>query len=202
MSLTAQYVYHTLLCIYKSALFCHMDILETAIPRKYTSPILFATVFKKYAALDRIKGSFYSVHLRNLYLFSLCVPRLWTGEGNGTPLQYSCLENPMDGGAWQAAVHGVTKSRTRLRDFIFTFHFSLFTFMHWRRKWQPTPVFLPGESQGWGSLVGCHLWGRTESDMTEATQQQQQSPVDHILSDLSTMTHLSWVAPQGMAQFH
>ena len=40
---------------------------------------------------------------------------------------------------------------------------SLSTFMHWRRKWQPTPVFLPGESQGRGSLVGCHLWGRTES---------------------------------------
>ena len=46
---------------------------------------------------------------------------------------------------------------------------SLFTFTHWRRKWQPTPVFLPGESQGWGSLVGCRLWGRTESDTTEAT---------------------------------
>ena len=46
---------------------------------------------------------------------------------------------------------------------------SLFTFMHWRRKWQPAPVFLPGESQGWGSLVGCHLWGCTESDTTEAT---------------------------------
>ena len=46
---------------------------------------------------------------------------------------------------------------------------SLFTFMHWRRKWQPTPVFLPGESQGRGSLVGCHLWGRTDSDTTEAT---------------------------------
>ena len=46
---------------------------------------------------------------------------------------------------------------------------SLFTFMHWRRKWQPTPMFLPGESQGWGSLVGCRLWGRTESDTTEAT---------------------------------
>ena len=44
-----------------------------------------------------------------------------------------------------------------------------FTFMHWRRKWQPTPVFLPGESQGRGSLVGCCLWGRTESDTTEAT---------------------------------
>ena len=46
---------------------------------------------------------------------------------------------------------------------------SLFTFMHWRRKWQPTPVFLPGESQGWGSLVGCCLWGHTEFDTTEAT---------------------------------
>ena len=46
---------------------------------------------------------------------------------------------------------------------------SLFTFMHWRRKWQPTPVLLPGESQGRGSLVGCRLWGRTESDTTEAT---------------------------------
>ena len=46
---------------------------------------------------------------------------------------------------------------------------SLFTFMHWRRKWQPTPVLLPGESQGQGSLVGCRLWGRTESDTTEVT---------------------------------
>ena len=46
---------------------------------------------------------------------------------------------------------------------------SLFTFMHWRRKWQATPVFLPGDSHGWGSLVGCHLWGCTESDTTEAT---------------------------------
>ena len=46
---------------------------------------------------------------------------------------------------------------------------SLFTFMHWRRKWQPTLVFLPGESQGQGSLLGCHLWGCTESDTTEVT---------------------------------
>ena len=45
------------------------------------------------------------------------------GEGNGNPLQYSCLENPMDGGAWKAAVHGVAKSWTRLSDFTFTFHF-------------------------------------------------------------------------------
>ena len=74
-------------------------------------------------------------------------------EGNGTPLQYSCLKNPMDRGAWKAAVHGVAEGRTRLSGFTFTF-------LHWRRKWQPSPVFLPGESQGWGSLVGCHLWGR------------------------------------------
>ena len=74
-------------------------------------------------------------------------------EGNGTPLQYSCLENPMEGGAWWAAVHGVARSQTQLSDFTFT---------HWRRKWQPTPVFLPGESQGRGSLVGGCLWGRRE----------------------------------------
>ena len=46
-----------------------------------------------------------------------------TGEGNGTPLQYSCLENPMDGGAWKVAVHGVDEGRTQLRDCTFTFHF-------------------------------------------------------------------------------
>ena len=48
---------------------------------------------------------------------------MYVGEGNGTPLQYSCVENPMDGGAWKAAVHGVTERRTRLSDFTFTFHF-------------------------------------------------------------------------------
>ena len=90
------------------------------------------------------------------------------GEGNGTPLQYSCLENPMDGGTWQAAVHGVAKSWTRLSNFTFTFHFHAL-----EKKMATTPVFLPGESQGRGNLVGCHLWGRTESDTTEATQQQQ-----------------------------
>ena len=52
---------------------------------------------------------------------------------------------------------------------------SLCTFMHWRRQWQPTPVFLPGESQGRWCLMGCRLWGHTESDTTGATQQQQQS---------------------------
>ena len=105
---------------------------------------------------------------------------VYMGEGNGTPLQYSCLENPMDGGAWQAAVNGVAKSQTRLSNFTFT---------HWRRKWQPTPVFLPGESQGWGSLVDCRLWDHTESDMTEVTQQQQQQV--YMISNQES----SWLKP-------
>ena len=87
-----------------------------------------------------------------------------TGEGNGTPLQYSGLENPMDGGAWWAAVHGVVNSWIRLSDFTFTFHFHAL-----EKEMQPTPVFLLGESQGRWSLVGCRLWGRTESNTTEAT---------------------------------
>ena len=56
-----------------------------------------------------------------VFLFSL--PILQFGEGNGVPLQYSCLENPMDRGAWKAAVHGVAEGRTRLSDFTLTFHF-------------------------------------------------------------------------------
>ena len=60
------------------------------------------------------------VMICNLYLQSL---RRLPGEGNGNPLQYSCLENPMDRGAWWAAVHGVARSRTGLSDFTFTFHF-------------------------------------------------------------------------------
>ena len=67
------------------------------------------------------------------------------------------------------AVHEVAESDTTEQ---LHFHFSLF--MHWRRKWQLTSVFLPGESQGRRSLVGCRLWGLTESDTTDMTQQQQQ----------------------------
>ena len=59
----------------------------------------------------------------NVYIYCYVYVYYYVREGNGTPLQYSCLENPMDGGAWWAAVHGVAKSQTRLSDFTFTFHF-------------------------------------------------------------------------------
>ena len=81
------------------------------------------------------------------------------GEGNGTPLQYSCLENPMDGAAWWAAVHGVAEGRTRLSDFTFPFHF------HALEKEMATHSSVLARR----ILVGCNPWGRTESDTTEAT---------------------------------
>ena len=81
--------------------------------------------------------------------------------------------------------------------------------MHWRKKWQPTPVFLPGESQGLGSLMGCRLWGRTESDMTEATWQQQQylfsgegngTPLQYSCLENPMDGAAWWVAVHGVAK--
>ena len=98
------------------------------------------------------------------WLFNM-LSRFVIGKGNGTPLQYSCLENP-----WMEQP-GRLQSMGSLRvrhDWTTSLSLFTFTFMHWRRKWQPTPVFLPGESQGRGRMVGCRLWGRTESDTTEA----------------------------------
>ena len=89
-------------------------------------------------------------------------------EGNGTPLQYSCLENPMDGGAWQAAVHGVAKSRARLSNFTFTFHFqglekeiaTRSSVLAWR---------IPGTEEPGGLLsVGWHRVGHDWSDLAAA----------------------------------
>jgi len=87
----------------------------------------------------------------NVYL---CVCVFYLGEGSGTPLQYSCLENPMDGGAWWAAVHGVSKSRTQLNDFTFNFHFHTLekemathsSVLAWR---------IPGTGEpGWAAIYG------------------------------------------------
>ena len=84
------------------------------------------------------------------------------GEGSGTLLQYFCLENPMEEPGRLQSMGSLELDTTSLS-------LLLFTFLHWRRKWQPTPVFLPGESQGQRSLLGCRLWGRTELDTTEVT---------------------------------
>ena len=93
------------------------------------------------------------------------VSRLYLGEGNGTPLQYSCLENPMDGGAWKAAVHGVEKSPTRLSDFTFTFHFHALekgmathsSVLTWRMPGMGEPGGLPS--------MGSHRVGHDWSDL-------------------------------------
>ena len=96
------------------------------------------------------------------------------GGGHGNPLPYSCLENPMDRGAWQATVHRVAQSQTRLKRL--STHIcqcrrrGLGPWLRnipWRRKWQPTPVFMPGESHGQRSLAGYGPGGCKESDMTE-----------------------------------
>ena len=92
------------------------------------------------------------------------------GEGNGTPLQYSCLENPMDRGAWQAAVHGITKSRTQLSDFTFTFHF------HALEKEMATHSSvlvwsIPGTEEPGGLLsMGWHRVGHDLSDLAAAAE--------------------------------
>ena len=94
--------------------------------------------------------------------------RQGTGEGNGTPLQHSCLGNPMDGGAWWAAVHGVAKSRTWLGNFPFTFHFHALekeiathsSVLAWR---------IPGTGEpGWLPSMGSHRVGNNWSDLAAA----------------------------------
>ena len=94
------------------------------------------------------------------------------GEGNGNPLQYSCVENPMDGGAWWAAIHGVAKSRTRLSDFPFTFHFHALekemathsSVLAWRIPGMGEPGGLPS--------MGSHRVGHDWSDLAAAAAAQ------------------------------
>ena len=96
-------------------------------------------------------------HLKNLVAFIL-----ENREGNGTPVQYSCLENPMD-----EEPSGLQSMGSLRVGHNWAISLSLFTFVHWKRKRQPTPVFLPGESHGRRTLVGYSPRGRKESDMTE-----------------------------------
>ena len=97
------------------------------------------------------------------------------GEGNGTPLQYSCLENPMDGGAWWAAVHGVTKSQTWLSDFTFTLHFHALekkmathsNVLAWRIPGTGEPGGLPS--------MGSHRVGHDWSDLAAAAAAEKRA---------------------------
>ena len=112
---------------------------------------------------------------------------LWSH--NGTPLQYSCLENPMDGGAWWAAVHGVAKSRTRLGDFTFTFHFHALekemathsSVLAWRIPGMVGPGGLPS--------MGSHRVGHDWSDLAAAAATSNWAH--------STHTHLPFSSPAG-----
>ena len=92
------------------------------------------------------------------------------GEGNGNPLQCSCLENPRDGGAWWAVASGVAQSRTRLKWLS-----SSSSRIYISRKWKPTTVFLPGESYRQRSLAGYSPWGQKELDMTEQLNNNNQA---------------------------
>ena len=111
------------------------------------------------------KRHIWSFKSRGIYFSSgLPISALCCKEGNGTPLQYSCLETPMDGGAWLTAVHGVMKSRTWLSDFTFTFLFPALE----KEMATHSSVFawrIPGTGGAWWAAV----YGVAESDTTEAT---------------------------------
>ena len=127
---------------------------------------------------------------------SLVGCRLWgrteldTTEGNGTPLQYSCLENPMDGGAWWAAVHGVAKSRSQLSDFPFTFHFHALekematcsSVLAWKIPGTVEPDGLPS--------MGSHRVGHDCSDLAAAAVAEHGSNLDvHRVGDAIQPSH-------------
>ena len=110
------------------------------------------------------------------------------GEGNGTPLQYSCLENPMDGGAWWAAVHAVTKSQTRLSDFTFTFHFPFSCIGE--RNGNPLPCSClenPWDGGAWWAAVSGVTQSRTRLKQLSSSSSKV---IPHVLKFISFHQHL------------
>ena len=131
--------------------------------------VILVSLGTEFACLLRVMWLWLEAQGRRADCTALLATPIWeNGEGNGTPLQYSCLENPMDGGAWWAAVHGVAESRTRLSDFTFTFHFHALekematrsSVLAWR---------IPGTGEPGGLLsMGSHRVGHNWSDLAAA----------------------------------
>ena len=129
------------------------------------------------------------IQLLQWLYYLLCKKR--NGEGNGTPFQYSCLENPMDGGAWWAAVHGVAEGQTRLSDFTFSFYFHALeremathsSVLAWR---------IPGTGEPGGLLsMGVHKVRHDWSDLAAAAAAQ---PTRSINKNLHTaLRSISWL---------
>ena len=115
----------------------------------------------------------------SVFPLTICFTHCSIGEGNGNPLQYSCLKNPRDGRVWWLPSMGSLRVGHNWATSL-----SLFTFMHWRRKWQPTPVFLPGESQGRGSLVAA-VYGvaqsRTQLKRLSSSSIYMSIPIFHLI---------------------
>ena len=119
----------------------------------------------------------------------IAVSRPYYGEGNGTPLQYSCLENPMDGGAWWAAIHGVATSQTRLSDFPFTFHFHELekemathsSVLAWRISGMGEPGGLPSMGSqrvrhDWSDLAAAAAADPTNTFLSQNKKWEQEGP--------------------------
>ena len=111
--------------------------------------------------------------------YSICMRFLLAGgEGNGTPLQYSCLENPMDRGAWWAAVHRVAKSQTRLSDFTFTFHFHALKEMTTHSS--ILALRIPGTGAWWAAVYGV-AQSRTRLKRLSSSSSKEREVLDSCL---------------------
>ena len=150
------------ICIFQFNVYIYIDIIHI-----YTWKICFHKISIR---LGEKFFQFYSCY--SLLSYSIDTTKtifsdsLYTNDGEGNGTHSSTLARKIP---WMEETGGLPSMGSHRVGHNWMTSLSPFTFMLWRRKWQPTPVFLPGESQGRGSLVGCHLWGRTESDMTEVT---------------------------------
>ena len=120
-------------------------------------------------SIETVMTSNHLIPCRPLLLLPSIFPSIRVKEnGKGTVVNKKCYQSSEEN-KWMEEPGGLQSMGSWRVGHDWATSLSFFTFMYWRRKWQPIPVFLPGESQGRGSLVGCRLWGLTESDTTETT---------------------------------